>query len=117
VADSDLTWEALADPTRRAILRVLAQHGELAAGAIAAEVTTVGRSAVSAQLRVLKSAGWVNDRRAGRNRLYMVQAGAADEIVRFISALYSDSLGALKRHVEAAATHSGTEHGGSATAG
>lgn len=101
MAASELAWEALADPTRRTILRVLANHGELAAGEVAAEVTNVGRTAVSAQLRVLRAAGLVEERRVGRNRMYTLRPGVPDEVVQFIASLYSGSLSELKRQVAA----------------
>lgn len=92
-------WEAFADPTRRTILRLLGERGEMAAGAIAAELTTVGRTAVSAQLRVLRSAGLIAERRSGRQRLYAIQPGAADELQAFLGELYPRSLDVLKLHI------------------
>lgn len=100
MAASDPPWEAFADPTRRTILRLLGERGELAAGAIAAELTTVGRTSVSAQLRVLRSAGLVVERRSGRQRIYAIQPGAADEIQAFLGALYRDSLDVVKLGIE-----------------
>ena len=61
-------WDALGDPTRRAIIAWLAEQpravGELAA------VLPVSRPAVSQHLRVLKDAGLVTDRTAGTKRVY-----------------------------------------------
>ncbi len=99
MAEDGLAWEALADPTRRTILRVLGERGELAAGEIAAAVTTVGRTAVSAQLRVLRSAGLIAERRMGTHRFYSIQPGAPDEIVQLLATLYRGSLTALKDQV------------------
>ena len=59
---------ALADPTRRALLALLAQ-GELAAGELA-ERFPVSRPAISRHLRVLREAGLVRSRVEGRRRLY-----------------------------------------------
>lgn len=117
MAEGDLAWEALADPTRRSILRVLGERGELAAGEIAAAVTTVGRTAVSAQLRVLRSSGLIAERRVGTHRFYSVQPGAADEVVQFLAALYRGSLGALKEQVEGSRTEPRADKRGSASAG
>ncbi len=59
---------ALADPTRRELVALLAR-GELAAGELAARFP-VSRPAVSRHLRVLREAGLVHSRVAGRRRLY-----------------------------------------------
>ena len=59
---------ALADPTRRDLVALLAR-GELAAGELAARFP-VSRPAVSRHLRVLREAGLVRSRVAGRRRLY-----------------------------------------------
>src|SRR5258708_10063985 len=65
---TDETLRALAEPRRRAILRLVARD-ELAAGEIAAafEVT---RTAVSQHLTVLRNAGLLAERRDGTPRLY-----------------------------------------------
>ncbi|MBX9828512.1 MAG: metalloregulator ArsR/SmtB family transcription factor [Xanthobacteraceae bacterium] len=62
--------EALADPTRRAIVERLAARpspvGELAAG------LPVSRPAVSQHLKVLKEAGLVSDSAEGTRRIYRI---------------------------------------------
>ncbi|WP_184185230.1 ArsR/SmtB family transcription factor [Micromonospora parathelypteridis] len=73
---ADDGWDALGDPTRRAIVACLAERpravGELA------EVLPVSRPAVSQHLRVLKDAGLVTDRAAGTRRVYRLNpAGVA----------------------------------------
>ena len=59
---------ALADPTRRQIVELLAE-GELSAGEIAAEFKT-SRPGVSRHLRVLREHGLVHARELGQRRLY-----------------------------------------------
>jgi DNA-binding transcriptional ArsR family regulator len=59
---------ALADPTRRELVTLLAR-GELAAGELA-ECFPVSRPAISRHLRVLREAGLVTVRTDGRRRLY-----------------------------------------------
>src|ERR671916_272572 len=59
---------ALADPTRRELLALLAR-GELAAGELAGRFP-VSRPAISRHLRVLREAGLVRSRVEGRRRLY-----------------------------------------------
>ena len=58
---------ALADPTRREVLALLAR-GELAAGEVA-ERFPVSRPAITRHLRVLREAGLVRSRVEGRRRL------------------------------------------------
>ena len=61
-------WEALGDPSRRAIVACLAERpravGELA------EALPISRPAVSQHLKVLKDAGLVTDRAVGTRRVY-----------------------------------------------
>ena len=61
-------WNALGDPSRRAIVECLAERpravGELA------EDLPISRAAVSQHLKVLKEAGLVTDRAAGTRRVY-----------------------------------------------
>jgi DNA-binding transcriptional ArsR family regulator len=61
-------WEALGDPTRRAIVACLAERPR-AVGEIADELP-ISRPAVSQHLKVLKEAGLVIDRAAGTRRVY-----------------------------------------------
>ena len=69
-------WEALGDPTRRAIVAFLAERPR-AVGEIADELP-VSRPAVSQALAVLKAAGLVTDRAAGTRRIYRLDpAGVA----------------------------------------
>ncbi len=65
-------WEALGDPSRRAIVACLAERpravGELA------EALPISRPAVSQHLKVLKDAGLVTDRATGTRRVYRLNA-------------------------------------------
>ena len=71
-------FEALADPTRRRLLELLAA-GERSAGELAGEFT-ISRPGVSRHLRVLREAGLVRTRGAGQRRLYSVDPGPLDEV-------------------------------------
>jgi DNA-binding transcriptional ArsR family regulator len=62
------TLAALADPTRRRLVDLLAR-GEVAAGELA-DRFPVSRPAISRHLRVLREAGLVATRTEGRRRLY-----------------------------------------------
>jgi DNA-binding transcriptional ArsR family regulator len=61
-------WAALGDPSRRAIVALLAERPR-AVGELAAELP-VSRPAVSQALKVLKDAGLVAERPAGTRRIY-----------------------------------------------
>lgn len=85
----DLAFDALADPVRREILAVLADRDECSAGALAEHITSVGRTAVSSHLRVLKVAGLITERRAGRFRYYSVDAsGSARDVLMLLHQVF-----------------------------
>jgi DNA-binding transcriptional ArsR family regulator len=69
---------ALADPTRREIVRLLA-HDELSAGELA-DRFPVSRPAISRHLRVLREAGLVQVRPEGQRRVYALDAGPLSEL-------------------------------------
>jgi len=70
--------KAIADPTRRAILDLLAQHGAQRAGDIADTFAAISRPGVSKHLRVLREAGLIRetDSPDGRMRVYIIEAEA-----------------------------------------
>src|SRR5262249_20403651 len=70
---------ALADPRRRAILR-LVRDVERPAGDIAAHFPEVTGPAISQHLRVLREAGLLAERRAGTRRLYRVRPEGLHEL-------------------------------------
>ena len=84
-------FRALADPTRRQILRDL-RSGELAAGEIAGRFPLSGPS-VSRHLGVLKGAGLVRERRSA-NRIYysLVEDRLALCVGDFLSSVCPDQL-------------------------
>lgn len=93
--ESSVIFEALADPTRREILRLLA-HGELAATDVSNAVTWIGRTAVSSHLRILRTAGLIDERRDGKFRYYSINPAPAAGVVEFLSAVYRSSLDDLR---------------------
>jgi ArsR family transcriptional regulator, arsenate/arsenite/antimonite-responsive transcriptional repressor len=99
--ESSLAFDALADSTRRSILRVLADRGECRVGEIAEEVNHVGRTAVSSHLRILRSAGLVTERRDGRYRMYAVDGDSLRGVVEFLNALYRAPLDELRTQMDA----------------
>ena len=69
---------ALADPTRRDIVELLAE-GERSAGEVAAQFRT-SRPGVSRHLRVLREHGLVRARSEGRRRLYSLEPAPLAEL-------------------------------------
>src|SRR4051812_18708522 len=69
---------AIADPTRRELLALLAR-GEVAAGELA-ERFPVSRPAISRHLRVLRESGLVRTRTDGRRRLYALDPAPLREL-------------------------------------
>ncbi len=94
-------FQALADPTRRSILRLLA-GAELPITAIAARFS-LSRTAINKHLHLLASAGLLARRQAGRETLYTLQAGpllAVQQWLNFYEQYWDESLTALKKFVE-----------------
>jgi len=69
---ADAIFKSLADPTRRAIFERLARDGEQTVHALTSQAG-VSQPAVSKHLGVLKLAGLVRDRRAGRETHYRAE--------------------------------------------
>jgi len=89
---------AIAEPRRRAILRLVARE-ELAAGEIAAAFD-ISRTAVSQHLTVLKDAGLLAERRDGTRRLYRARAEGLAALREFLDDLWSGALDAARRIAE-----------------
>ncbi len=76
----DRAIHALADPTRREILRAL-RAGPLTAGEIGGRFSITGAS-ISHHLSVLKEAGLVQAERDGRNIVYSLDATVFQDFMR-----------------------------------
>jgi DNA-binding transcriptional ArsR family regulator len=101
--DVDDVLAALADPTRRRVLDVIAARGEATATAVASELP-VSRQAVVKHLAVLDRAGLVTARRQGREVRYVVQPEQVDAAARWMAALADEwdaRLQRIKRLAEA----------------
>lgn len=81
--------QALADPIRREILRML-RDDVATAGAIASAFA-VSRPAVSRHLRVLREAGLVRDEVRGREREYCARLAPLAELEAFLRELHAPS--------------------------
>jgi DNA-binding transcriptional ArsR family regulator len=90
---------AIAEPRRRAILRLVARD-ELAAGEIAAAFD-ISRTAVSQHLTVLKNAGLLSERRDGTRRLYRARAEGLAGLRDFLDGMWAGSLDAARAIAEA----------------
>ena len=91
----DDALRAVADPTRRSILR-LVRDGELAAGEIASHFPSMSRPAVSQHLRVLADAGLVTVRPVGNRRLYRWRPDGLRDAASFLEEMWTDRLARLK---------------------
>jgi DNA-binding transcriptional ArsR family regulator len=89
-AASESVFQAIACPTRRALLDVLARSESNVSDLVAS--LDVTQSAVSQQLAVLKSAGLVEERADGRFRFYRLCAKPLTEVDAW--------LGRYRAHIE-----------------
>ncbi|WP_442600493.1 ArsR/SmtB family transcription factor [Paenibacillus sp. KN14-4R] len=95
-------FDAIADPTRRRLIRLLAEKEEIPLH----ELTTqfeMGRTAVSKHLTILKEAGLVFDRKVGRETRFRLNAEPLQEIqdwVAFYSKFWSANMLRLKQLLE-----------------
>jgi DNA-binding transcriptional ArsR family regulator len=95
-------FEALGDPTRREVLRAVAEEGPLTATELAARLP-VTRQAVAKHLEVLRAAGLVSRARTGRDVRFSFHAEPLGEAVEWISAVgarWDRRLAALQHRVE-----------------
>jgi DNA-binding transcriptional ArsR family regulator len=76
----EVLFRTLADPTRRALFERLCREGEQTVGALTAQAG-VSQPVVSRHLGVLKQAGLVRDRHAGRQTHYSAQLDALVPLV------------------------------------
>ena len=82
-------FEALGDPHRREILRLLSRE-DLPVGQIA-EALPISRPAVSRHLRLLKEAGMVTERPEGTRRIYHLQDEGAEAVRAYLEAVWGEA--------------------------
>lgn len=102
VRNPEVTFQALADPTRRAVLDLL-RRGSQPAGQIA-NAFPVSRPAISKHLRLLRRAHLVREHREGRHRVYELNPEplrAVDNWIEHYRIFWTNSLNNLKAFVEA----------------
>ena len=101
--DVDAIFTALADPTRRAVLRSLAEGGAATATQLATRFP-VSRQAVAKHLTTLGDAGLVAPERSGREVRYRVTPDPLRDAMGWMAAVGSQwdrRLEALRGRVEA----------------
>ena len=99
----DVLFKSLSDPTRRGLFERLCREGELTVAALTAEAG-VSQPVVSKHLSVLKEAGLVAGRHAGRETRYSAQITAlrplldwTDEMTGFWEGRFDDLENLLRR--------------------
>ncbi len=88
-------FEALADPTRRSILKLL-RAGSRSAGEIA-EAFHLTKPTLSHHFKVLREAGLVRSERRGTSIVYTLQANAIEELASELLELCEGVRGAVRR--------------------
>lgn len=95
-------FDAIADPTRRRLIRLLAEAEEMPLHELTVHFQ-MGRTAVSKHLTILKEAGLVLDRKVGRETRFRLNASPLSEIqdwVAFYSKFWSTNMLRLKQLLE-----------------
>jgi DNA-binding transcriptional ArsR family regulator len=94
----DEVFKALADPTRRALFERLSREGELTVHRLT-DQSGVSQPAVSKHLGLLREAGLVRDRRAGRETHYTARPQALAPLIDWMkcyAAFWSDRIENLR---------------------
>jgi DNA-binding transcriptional ArsR family regulator len=99
----DAALKALAEPRRRAILRLVWSR-EVPATEIADRFGDVTRPAISQHLAVLKDADLVTERRDGTRRLYRANTRTMAELRAFLDDYWTSGLERLRDAAEATET-------------
>ena len=101
MSNLDTAFQALADPTRRAVFERL-RSGPRSVKALAHGMP-VSRPAVSQHLKVLKEAGLVADRPEGNRRVYYVDPDGLGALRGWLDQFWDAALAAFQAEVEASA--------------
>jgi DNA-binding transcriptional ArsR family regulator len=98
---TDAIFSALADATRRQVIRALSKEGPATATALAAALP-VTRQAVTKHLNALAEAGLVTATRRGREKLYRISPQPLTSAVSWMADLggrWDERLAALREHI------------------
>jgi DNA-binding transcriptional ArsR family regulator len=102
VTIADLTFEALAEPSRRRLLDAVRDR-ELSVGDLV-DLVGLSQPGVSRHLKILRDAGLVTVRLSAQRRLYRARADALVELEEWLEPYrryWSIRLDALGQHLEA----------------
>jgi DNA-binding transcriptional ArsR family regulator len=98
----DAVFAALADPTRRRVLRAVAERGPVTATALA-DGLPVSRQAVAKHLALLRAAGLVAAERSGRETHFTARSQPLDELATWAEQAgrrWDDRLARLRSHLD-----------------
>jgi DNA-binding transcriptional ArsR family regulator len=104
-------FEAVAEPTRRAVLDLLAEQ-ERSAGELVAAFPALTQPAVSRHLRILRESQLVDVRAAGTKRVYSLRPAALAELDRWLDRyrrFWGARLDDLEAHLAAQTTAADAE--------
>ena len=96
------TFEAIAEPTRRAVLDLLLEK-ERSAGDLVAAFPRLTQPAVSRHLRVLREAGLVSARAEAQQRIYALEAARLGVVYEWLNryrAYWAAHLTSLEQHLD-----------------
>lgn len=96
-------FQAIADPTRRSLLKLLAEPGKEMSIVAIVERFPLTRTAVNKHLQVLSEAGLVSSRKVGRETRYTFEPGPFTELeqwLAFFEQYWENKLSALKEYLE-----------------
>jgi DNA-binding transcriptional ArsR family regulator len=82
-------FDALGDPNRREIVRLLGERPR-AVGELARELP-ISRPAVSRHLRLLREAGLVTEQARGTRRIYALREDGAEAVRAYLEELWGDA--------------------------
>ena len=94
---SNAVFKALADPTRREILRLLGR-GEMTAGDLAARFE-MSKPSMSHHFAVLKQADLIRSRRKGQQIIYALNSTVLEDVLTWLWDAFGSN-GAVKRGKE-----------------
>lgn len=100
-------FEAVAEPTRRAVLDLLASR-ERSAGELVAAFPVLTQPAVSRHLRILRESQLVEVRAEGTRRVYSLRPAALGEVDRWLDGyrrFWGARLDDLEHHLDSRAGH------------
>src|SRR5438093_3544698 len=87
-AAPDVVFAALADPTRRRVLRLVAERGPTSATVLERELP-VTRQAIAKHLVVLSRAGLVTGQRSGQEVRYALMPESLDDVSQWLAEIGS----------------------------